>query len=110
MEIKIDTNKDSKEDIRQAIKLLQTTIGEMEKEPVKDMFSRSETPQRDEYENTTSNETTSSGGLFDIFNNDETKDDEKDNTNEALIDDTHDKTSAKEERGEEKKKVDIVPY
>ena len=112
MEIKIDTHKESKEELKQIIKLLQNLVGEPQNEEIKekprDYFSNQETEPQRRYEPTntnnetryTSNETTRereapSEDLFNIFNS--SKEPKKEE------EDTYEKRPEREKRN-------IIPY
>lgn len=86
MEIKIDTHKDSKEELKQIIKLLQSIVGEINSEELKekprDIFSDEDALTQKKYETSQSyNEPITkeapSEDLFNIFNSSKKEDIEK---------------------------------
>lgn len=93
MEIKIDTEKDSKDTIRKIIKLLESIVNE-DNHYATNNYENNQTTR----EETQNNYETPNEGLFGLF---DTDDDENTTTPEI-------KEEQKQE--EKKEKIDIIPY
>lgn len=107
MEIKIDTQKDSKEEIKQVINLLRSVVGEentyneYDYSNKKEHFEENERLDKSTYD-------PPSEGLFNIFDSSEEVKDEKEDIDLEL----RRKESEEEnlEKDSDKKNINIIPY